>query len=238
MYYKNHRTNRKTRTRTRTRIRSRIARTRTRTRAKTKTTTKRFKKIKTQKGGNKEANEFIDEINGILKENCKKDAFKIIITKQKEHPVFEYVVELLQGDTVISEIMLEVNEDKIYMHSNTKDKFQNKKYNTFLRSVVILYSYYMDFSIIGTNPSNWVSYYTVYHYFDFYMDPQEFESGDYNDWKPFTKDQPKLKIEDSKTLLQKLTEQDDYPPFVLELKEIDLDKYKLMCIDILTKLDC
>ena len=136
--------------------------------------------------------------------------------------------------------MLEINLDKneIYMHSNTKDEFQNKKYNTFLRSVVILYSYYMGFSIIGTNPSNWISYYTVYHYFDLYIDPTEFGSGDYNDWVPFTKGKPKLEIKESKKLLQKLTKEDDYPPFVLSLNEIDLDKYKTLCIDILTKLDC
>jgi REP element-mobilizing transposase RayT len=230
MYHKKHQTKARTRARTRPRTKARV-------RAKTKTKRKRFKKIQ-KGGGNKEANEFIVEINAALQQHCKKSAFKIIITKLENDDVFSYVIELLHDDNVISTIMLEINQDKIYMHSNTREEFKNKKYNTFLRSVVILYSYYMGFSIIGTNPSNWISYYIVSNYFDFYIDPTEFGSGDYNEWEPFTKGKPKLEIKESKKLLQKLTEKDDYPPFVLALNEIDLDKYKTLCIDILTKLDC
>jgi len=55
------------------------------------------------------------------------------------------------------------------MHSKTKEDYRRKNYNTFLRSVVILLSFYLHLSKIGSDALNRVSYFILYEDFDFHV---------------------------------------------------------------------
>ena len=175
----------------------------------------------------------VQKINNALKQYCKYD-FRVVIRKKKDD---KQLVELLRNDESISTVELEIYDDEIYMHSDTKEGYRYKKYNTFLRSVVILLSYYMNFSRIGSNASNWVSYYILYEDFDFHVDPRQQKF--FPDFDSFSDQHPKLNKHESKQALKQLFQKKNpIPPFSLSLKNIDIQKYKDKCFDILKKLDC
>lgn len=176
---------------------------------------------------------FLLEINRALKNHCQHD-FNIRVKEKKD----EILIQLFCNEEEISQIALEFyDNDEIYMHSKTKEAYQRKKYNTFLRSVVIILSYYMNFSKIGSNASNWISYYTLYHDFDFHMDKTQEKY--FPEYSIFRSDQPKMTKQNSRAILKQLFQQKQpIPLFSLSLDNIDIEKYKAQCLSILSQLDC
>lgn len=185
---------------------------------------------------------FIEYINSLLQNICGSEYSLELIINKNQH---EFIIQLNRNDIKISHILLETMGDKIvYMHSETKEDFKNKKYNTFLRSVFIIFVYLLrynnnqSFKYIGSNPSNWISVWILISKFNFKLFYHRITQS-IKEFQQLLKSNIDEKIK-KKAVQDKFNDINDHDEIslILDLESINFNKYLDICKNLLKKIIC
>jgi hypothetical protein len=199
-----------------------------------------------------EVNPLLDYLNLLLRSKCGNEYGLNFDFLEDEYYLLE--LHLNRNDHCVSSIKLEFSFQGpgVYMHSYTEPKQQNKKYNSFLRCVVILivyhlmytdttYTGYKRFEFIGSNTANWISDWLLISKFGFWLKDEAYDPETYQDLLKFKKrskqQYSKLK-QQFKTTFAKRPEQAKGLEYVLDLKNLNYDFYLELCQELLNAIKC
>jgi hypothetical protein len=152
--------------------------------------------------------------------------------KEGQNAIHSIVLRLLLDSKPISKISLEIGyEQDVYMHSFTEKEYEGRKCNSFLRAVIICVVFLLRsntgqrFTIIGSNPSTWVSIWILYSKFGFKADEHEY--GEF--WNILS---TSYDMQNRQTVLKALKgypKQNPYPCLFLDLVDLPFEKYCTLC---------
>jgi hypothetical protein len=200
-----------------------------------------------------EVNPLFDYLNLLLKKKCGKAYSLDFELLDDEYYLLE--LHLNRNNHCVSNIKLEFSSDGrpgVYMHSYTEPKQENKKYNSFLRCVVILlmkHLIYFDtsntgekrFEFIGSNTANWISDWLLISKFGFWLNEDDYEPQTYKDllkFKHLSKQQYSTLRQQFKTTFLRRPPQARGLEYVLDLKGLDSDSYLQLCGELLNAIKC
>ena len=198
-----------------------------------------------------EVDPLLDYFNLLLRSKCGSEYSLDFDFSENESFFLE--LKLRRNNTHVSSIKLELSFEGVgvYMHSYTEPKQQNKKYNSFLRAVVILIMYHLmygdatgsnkRFEFIGSNTANWISDWLLISKLGFWLKQEAYEPQTYQDLLKFKKrgkqQYPKLK-QQFKSTFAKRPPQAKGLEYVLDLKNLDYDFYLELCRELLDTIKC
>jgi len=192
----------------------------------------------------------MDTINVYLQDKC--SMFDLQFDSLDENEML-FILNLYRNGESVSSIELEFDNEGhngLYMHSYTDPKEEGKKYNSFLRSVVILIAYNLRYStlqgtdkkfkFIGSNTANWISDWLLLSKFGFWVS-QGYQSQVYQDYLKFKdlpeQEYPKLKQKFKQTYFKK-PQQCRGLCYKLDLNPLLYDKYLKLCYTMLSNIIC
>jgi hypothetical protein len=199
-----------------------------------------------------EVNPLLHYLNLLLRSKCGKAYSLDFEFLEDQYYLLE--LHLNRNNDCVSKIKLEFSFEGsgVYMHSFTEPKQQNKKYNSFLRCVVILLIknliYFDDtydgekrFEFIGSNTANWISDWLLISKFGFWLKADAYDPQSYKDLLKFknrSKQQYSKLRQQFKTTFQKRPPQARGLEYVLDLKHLDYDFYLELCEELLNAIKC
>jgi hypothetical protein len=191
----------------------------------------------------------MDTINVYLQDKCSMFDLQLDTLPLDEKEML-FILNLYRNGESVSSIELEFDcegNNGLFIHSFTDPKEEGKKYNSFLRSVVILIAYNLRYStlqgtdkkfkFIGSNTANWISDWLLLSKFGFWVS-QGYQSQDYLKFKDLREQEyPKLKQQFKQTYFKK-PQQCRGLCYKLDLNPLLYDKYLKLCYKMLTNIIC
>lgn len=198
-----------------------------------------------------ETNPLLDYLNSQLRSRCGVEYSLDFDILYDEYYLLE--LHLNRNDHCVSSIKLEYSFEGpgVFMHSYTEPKQENKKFNSFLRCVVILVVYHLmytdttgsdkRFEFIGSNTANWVSDWLLISKFGFWLKQQAYDPQTYQDLLKFkgrSKQQYSKLKQQFKTTFNKRPDNAKGLEYVLDLKNLNYDFYLDLCQELLDSIKC
>jgi hypothetical protein len=198
-----------------------------------------------------EVNPLLDYLNLLLRSKCGYEYSLDFDFLDDEYYLLE--LHLNRNNHCVSSIKLEFSFEGpgVYMHSYTEPKQENKKYNSFLRCVVILIVYHLmytesdgldkRFEFIGSNTANWISDWLLISKFGFWLKEDAYQPQTYQDLLKFkhrSKQQYSKLKQQFKTTFAKRPQQAKGLEYVLDLKNLNHDFYLDLCQELLDAIKC
>ena len=187
----------------------------------------------------------IAQINVFLKQKCG-DNFEITLDDKSFGKVC-----LTLNDQCISQITFDIDYVKsdlgvaLVINSFTIPEEENKKYNTFLRSVAILIAFNSSyersnkkFKYIMSIPGNWISEWLLISKFGFWYKDKDFDL--LSKFKNLSKQQytSQLKQQFKKIIFKNYDELSTEQALILDLSKANYDYYLNLCEELLEKIKC